>query len=286
MYIEESSINGTLQYRLEWSSDPIGPVIVFVNPLLTNIHLWDPVVLPLKKAFPNSRFLRCELPRQNNDSAGDGRKLNLDVLCEDIADLLEDLEIPKVHAVIGVGLGGTIALAFASRYPNLLDCFVACNFHVAVTEKAEPTWDSANRYSQIEPGKKHGMNGIEADKIVASWLPAHHRGSPLWQQVREMVASAPLESLEAGGFLYDESDSLRNIGVPALFISGSQGGSVPGEMAAYLEGEDRLGGCTVIEGAGHLPMLECPETFVGVIEPFLRGIPALGFSFNTGASCP
>jgi len=273
MYIEESSINGNLQYRLEWPSDPIGPVIVFINALLTNIHIWDPVVSLLKKTFPNSRFLRYELQRHKKDSASNSRKLNLDILCDDLADLLDDLEIPQVHAVIGVDLGGAITLAFASRYPDLLDRFVACNFHVAVTEKAEPTRDSANRHSQIEPGKNHGMDGIHTDKTVASWLPAHHRGSPLWQQVREMVTSAPLKSLEADVFAYDESDRLRSIRVSALFLSGSQDGSFPEEMAAYSEEmENGLVECTIIEGAGHLPMLECPKTFVGVIEPFLRSV--------------
>jgi len=272
MYIEESSINGNLQYRLEWSSDPTGPVIVFVNALLTNTHIWDPVILLLKKLFPSARFLRYELRSQNKDSAGNSRKLNLDILCDDLADLLEDLEIPKVHAVIGVDLGSAIALAFASRYPDLLDRLIACNFHIVATE--EPEY-SPNRYSRIESASKYGMNGIQADKVVTNWLPGDHRGSPLRRQVREMVASAPLESLEAGLCAYAEDDSLRGIRVPTLFISGSQDQAFPEEMAGYVdEMASGIAGSVVIEGAGHLPMLECPEKFVSAMECFLLDIPA------------
>ncbi|MCJ1245878.1 hypothetical protein MMC30_003082 [Trapelia coarctata] len=276
MYIEESSINGDLKYRLEWSSDPTGPVIVFVNALLTNIHIWDPVISLLKEIYPRYRFLRSELRPHNKDSAGNSRKLSLEILSTDLADLLEDLEIPKVHAVIGVGLGGAIALAFASRYPDHLNRLIGCNFDIAATEEPEPTWESPNWYSRIESARKYGMHGVQADKTVANWLPGDQRGSPLWRQVREMVASAPLESLEAGLFAYDEEDRLRSLMIPTLFISGSQDRMFPEEMKGYADRIARgMAESVVIERAGHLPMLECPERFVSVMEHFLLGVPAL-----------
>lgn len=49
---------GNLHYLLEGPAHTEAPVILFSNELVTNMHLWDPVVALLKELYPTYRFLR------------------------------------------------------------------------------------------------------------------------------------------------------------------------------------------------------------------------------------
>ena len=47
-----------LHYRLEGSMDVSSPVLVFCNGLNCDLHMWDATIAPLKRLFPDFRFLR------------------------------------------------------------------------------------------------------------------------------------------------------------------------------------------------------------------------------------
>ncbi len=83
--------------------------------------------------------------------------ITIDLLASDLADLLDDLHIPKVHAVIGVSLRGATALKFALKYPGRLDRFVACDFTARSPANAAQAWNS--RIAMAEKGTKQRWEG-------------------------------------------------------------------------------------------------------------------------------
>ncbi|MCJ1301751.1 hypothetical protein MMC08_004552 [Hypocenomyce scalaris] len=201
---------------------------------------------------------------------GTTKNVNLDVLSADIANLLVVLDIPKVHAVVGVGLGGLTALAFASRYPDKLDRFIACDFDLASTRNSESNWDSSLHYART-----YGMGGVGAAKLIANWFTADSRGSTQWESVRKMIASASLEGMEAAVrafYGYDETAKIGEIRVPGLFVVGAEDRVRPEEMGAFPEKMAKgMGRLEVVERAGHFPMMENTEAFVRAVEGFLGG---------------
>lgn len=54
---------------------------------------------------------------------GRGKPLNLSILPQEIEAILDALQIPNAHAVIGSGLGGTTAMTFAIQNPDRQDKF-------------------------------------------------------------------------------------------------------------------------------------------------------------------
>ncbi len=70
-------------------------------------------------------------------------------------------------------------------------------------------------------------------------------------------------------FEYDLTPKMRESGVKGMFVVGGKDGVLPGtmkEMAArYGSGVE----CVVVDGSGHLPMVERPEEVAGVITRFL-----------------
>ncbi|KAK9427730.1 hypothetical protein V1505DRAFT_19799 [Lipomyces doorenjongii] len=143
----------------------------------------------LKQEFPRFRFLRYDTRGYHQDSIGNAKEIDLTLLCADVANLMSMLRIPRAHSVIGVGLGGATALAFASRYPDRLDRFVACDFNIASNERMQLEWDSGILYAE--------SGNVLGNKAVAIWLTADSRGSPQWERVREMIAAASLDGFVA-----------------------------------------------------------------------------------------
>ncbi|KAK9319882.1 hypothetical protein V1517DRAFT_356861 [Lipomyces orientalis] len=253
----------TLHFRLEGSSDQESAVLV----LLTDMHIWDSAISLLKQEIPNVRFLRY----------GEWR--------HGLALLSRYGELPCVNQIVAVvietrlaagpfshrcWLGWRNGLAFASRYPDRLDRFVACDFNVASTKRQVSEWDSRLHY-----GKTYGMSGVLANKVVATWLTADSRGSPEWKSVRETVGSWSLDEFEATAkaqYSYDETENMRSIQIPSLFVVGSEDGTLPEVMSAFPD-KMRIGvsTCKEIRRSGHLPMRENASAFVIALTSFLAG---------------
>lgn len=69
----------------------------------------------------------------------------------------------------------------------------------------------------------------------------------------------------------DQQKTLRRANLPLLIIAGAEDRLVPVRRQDFAAQLAPYGKLTVIEGAGHLPMLEQPETVTAAIEAFLNG---------------
>ena len=92
-------------------------------------------------------------------------------------------------------------------------------------------------------------------------------------EVKEMVKTNSLEGFKKSVvalFEYDLKDEMKASKVKGMFLVGSGDGVLPGAMkemsAAYGSSGTEY---TVIDGAGHLPMVEKPEKFAEVVTKFL-----------------
>jgi homoserine O-acetyltransferase/O-succinyltransferase len=87
---------------------------------------WESVAGP-SRALDPTRFRILGIDYCDGGVTGDGRPREI-ISTHDQADalvaLLRRLAIPRVHAIIGASYGGMVALAFAERYPHLLERLV------------------------------------------------------------------------------------------------------------------------------------------------------------------
>ena len=274
-----------LHYRLEGSVNDSSPVLIFCNGLNCDLHMWDATVALLKQRLPNHRFLRygrsffIPSPRQVRmidlrvvDTRGyrlEGctKPLNLDVVTQDISALLDALLISKVHALIGVSMGGITTVAFASRYPNRLDRFVASDFHVVSDEANEVAWDT-----RVQFAKDHGMEAL-GKQSVERWFTPKSRDSPEWNKAISMVAAASPKGMESSAkvlYGYDETENMRGIRLPGLYVAGAQDGRCTGVMKEFVAANATNAEFREVEDSGHLPMIENVDGFVDCVEGFLR----------------
>ncbi|CAN8097776.1 unnamed protein product [Discula destructiva] len=268
--------NLTIPYQLEGNPDPKAPTVAFANSLLTSLHMWDPLVAILKRARPDLRILRYN-HRGRHAVPEPPTPTTLDMLADDLAALLAGLRIEKLHALVGVSMGGATTLQFALKYPGRLARFVACDFNVASSAANTAAWKE--RIALAESVGEGGAPGIRklAGVTVERWFHPHTMAAKPetvgW--MTEMVADNHVQGFRYGCqalWDYDMREEMKACRVPGLLVVGDGDGK--GALVKAMEGFKAGVGekgveLKIVPEAGHLPMSESPEAFWAAVEGFL-----------------
>ncbi|KAL2061325.1 hypothetical protein VTL71DRAFT_7598 [Oculimacula yallundae] len=270
-----------LPYRLEGSQEPDAPLIVLCNSILVDYKIWDGFLaaffaVPANKKYRVLRYLK----RGRNASCGT-QKITVDVLAADVITMLDALRVKKAAAVIGVSLGGCTTLNVALKYPDRVNYFISCD-----TSSKSPAGNSKAWGERIALSEKEGASSSSGEKIVGSelaeittrrwFVKESYDGGEMEKiclQVKDMVRDNSLEgfkkSVEAL-FEYDLKEEMKASKVKGAFVVGSADGVLPGTMKEMASAYGEEGAAyEVIEGAGHLPMVEKPENFAKVVTKLL-----------------
>jgi len=107
-----------LNYEVEGKGYPI----VFIHGLADKIEYWMPLTNDLKNDFKTICF---DLRGHGKTDLGN-QTPDIDLYAKDLFDLLNYLNIKKA-TFVGLSLGGSIAMNFAIKYPNLCSKLVIMN---------------------------------------------------------------------------------------------------------------------------------------------------------------
>ncbi|KXS99667.1 hypothetical protein AC578_9883 [Pseudocercospora eumusae] len=251
-----------LRYQLE--GNPADPVIVCVNSIMTNLHIWDDVARALIQGVNgktyrvlryNSRGYSQQISRMNQTT--------FDILADDLEYLLDRLSIQKAHAILGVSMGGVTSINFAIRHADMLEKFVACDCNVASSAANSQAW-----CERVELARSKGMAEL-ADVTVKRWFTPENHTSPNAKQVLSMAAQANLNGFEQNTLAlsnYDLKPHLSAIKAPGLLIAGECDGKIPEAMQNFGIPNTHF---KSIPNAGHLPFLENHDAFMNALAEFL-----------------
>ncbi|TAE32916.1 MAG: alpha/beta hydrolase [Cytophagales bacterium] len=189
---------------------------------------------------------------------------------EHVYSLLQSAQVEKA-VFIGHSMGGYIALAFAERHPNAVSGLVL--FHSTVF--ADDDERKAKRQAAMEQIEQEGSAsfiGETIPKMVAETTKAQHPN--LVESLQEIGSRIPPDALVTGiraiAARPDRSHVVRDATFPVLIIAGKNDAIIPfdksKEMATILNDK---GTFEVLEGAGHLGMIEQPERSLEILQAFL-----------------
>ncbi|KAF9517574.1 hypothetical protein BS47DRAFT_1290778 [Hydnum rufescens UP504] len=261
-------------------TNPKAPALLFINSILTNISLWSSVLPALTTTYTLITFDQ----RGHGGSSSPRTDSTIPRLAQDVACILDYLQIKQAHGVIGVSQGGATALSFAVQYPTRLRRLVVCDTQAASPVDNRAAW--AERIA-LAVRDENGMDTL-AELTTARWFPTP--GSPFikggkhFPILRDMIVGTPVQGfvrsapalqsydLRADGLIQTlKAESRKEDGMRILLLAGELDGKLPAGLKAL---RDEIGGDHVefqeIQGSGHLPMLDQPERWLGVVEPFLR----------------
>ncbi len=240
-----------------------GPPVVLLHAFPLDGRMWDEQRKTLAKTH------RVVVP----DLAGFGRsrdsapRASLDAHADDVAALLSTLGIARA-TVVGLSMGGYIALAFARRHPERL-----LGLGLADTRALPDSPEGrAARDQNIALVEREGVAPL-VERMLPKLLS--ERASPgVVDRVRAIGASQSAEGvISALSAMRDRPDStslLAHIDTPTAVIVGSLDAiSTSTEMRDMAERLPR-GDLTVVDGVGHLANLESALAFTGAVRKLLE----------------
>ncbi|KAK5651978.1 hypothetical protein OQA88_11521 [Cercophora sp. LCS_1] len=259
-----------IPYRLEGSPSHHAPTVALSNSLLTDLHMWDPLVEILKKERPDLRILRYDT-RGRHDIPSPPVPATLDIVADDLAGLLGALRIEKLHALVGVSMGGATTLKFALKYPGKLDRYVACDFNVASSDANTAAWKERIAVAEGPEGIAK-LAGITVERWFHPKTMTEKKDVAEWMV--KMVGENNVRGFRYGCqalWGYDMKEEMKGCKVKGLLVVGDGDGR--GALVKAMEGfKGGIGGSPelrLVKDAGHLPMCEAPEGFWDAVRDFL-----------------
>jgi 3-oxoadipate enol-lactonase len=236
--------------------------------------MWDPQWRTFQRAH---RVVRCDLRGFGRSPLAPGRYSHPG----DLIALLDELALGPA-ALVGVSLGGGVALQVAVARPDLVSALVLVGSGVRGHEWS----DSVTRaWEEEEAAFERGDLDAAVEVNLRTWVDGPHRSPDevdpdVRRKVGEMQRRA-LELYREGGadaeeeaLVPDIADRLGEISVPTLVLVGELDLDDIHAIADRLEREIPNTRSATIEGAAHAPTLEQPERFDEL---------ALGFLDEVGA---
>ncbi|KAH8712262.1 Alpha/Beta hydrolase protein [Phaeosphaeriaceae sp. PMI808] len=270
-----------LPYRLEGSTDPHAPLLVLINSILVDYQIWDDFVTNFLELTNNKyRVLRYSTRGRNALPTKSTSPINIDVLSADVITLLDALRAKKA-SLIGVSLGGATALNTSLLYPERISTFIACDTNAFAPPSNANAWNDrvtmCEKQGSTSPSNEPIVGTDLAEATVRRWfVPESYIDASLSskiERVKTMVAGNSLpgfrESVKAL-HQYDIRDKMAGFKGKGAFLVGAGDGVLPKTMKENMA--DRLGQgavLKVVEGAGHLPMVERPEEVARFASEFL-----------------
>lgn len=253
-------INGlTLHYALDGITD--GQPIVLIHSLGTDLRLWDGMIPKLSRY----RVLRFDL-RGHGLSDDASESFSIHDLASDVRELL-DLRQIDTAVIVGISVGGLIAMNFALRYSERVRSLILCD--TAPKIGTSTMWND-----RIAAVRQNGLAPI-ADAIVARWFtpdfaarqPAiHHAYRNLVTRTSSAGYTGMCEVLRDT----DLTAEIGNIQAKTLLICGALDVSTPPEGMRELAQAIPDARFVEIADAAHLPPVEHPDTMANLMIRFIE----------------
>lgn len=238
------------------------PTVVFANSLGTDLRIWDEVVARLDAGL---RILRYDL-RGHGLSEAPAAPYALDDHVGDLAALMDGWGV-RGALVIGLSVGGMIAMALAGRRADLARALVLSD--TAHKIGTREMWDA--RIAAIRQG---GIASI-AEPVLQRWFAMEFRAARPTDLAgyRNMLTRTPVE-----GYIgtcatvrdADLTDVAGKLALPALCLVGAEDGATPPDLVRSLADLLPNAHFEVVPRAGHLPCVEQPDMMAKHISTFAK----------------
>nr|MBC7246018.1 alpha/beta fold hydrolase [Chloroflexota bacterium] len=262
--------DGVVHYELAGPLD--GQPVVLIHGFSVPYYIWDPTFPALAEA--GFRPLRYDLYGRGFSDRPE-TEYTLDLFVRQALNLLQALGIERAVDVVGLSMGGPIAVSFADRYPERVRKLILIDPAglpfakpvlgniITLPWLGERLMDLLFERVMVNSQGNDFVHPERFPDFRAKYLPqTHYIG----------FRRAILSTLR-GDVLRDHSEVYRRVGKqgrPILLIWGRLDKTIPFEthrqVLAAMPGAD----FHAIEDAGHVPHYERPEVVNPILIEFLR----------------
>ncbi|MBI3647364.1 MAG: alpha/beta hydrolase [Actinobacteria bacterium] len=268
------SFDGT-ELAVRASGDPGAPTLLFVHGFSLDMTTWHEQWVDLSSEF------RCVLMDQRshgNSGQAAGGDVSTSAMAHDVAAVLDAVAPDRRVVLVGHSMGAMAILALAESRPELFGPRIAGVVLVgttsadllrgamgSVTELLRPRlgtfFIAARRMDRLRKAVLASPGDVSG-AIVRLTQFGPDAPSDLVNHVVSLAGRAQSHVWTdglAGLMEVDLRHAVRHVSVPALVVVGEHDRVTPPAAAVELAGELPKGSLVVLEGAGHMAMLERPR---------------------------
>ena len=193
----------------------------------------------------------------------------MDLLAHDVVALLDALRISKA-VIMGHSMGGYVTLAAWKLDPER---FLALGL-IASQAGADTEEGRQGRYKMADKVAAHGSKVVAEAMLPKLFSPDLPAEAPIvaWasQLILRTQPAGIIGSLKGMAERPDSGALLSEISVPVLILAGNQDQIVAPDKAKAMAAATRTATLTMVDHAGHMPMLEQPQATTAAIRNFLN----------------
>lgn len=241
------------------------PALILIHGYTFDHTMWNSVVVELGK---HTKVITPDLPGFG-DNPVEINEPSIDRMADDVASLFEFHHLS--HAVVvGMSMGGYVALSFADRHKTQIAGLglVSTQAHADAPEARE------GRRALIEKIRSTGIQpAIEA--LLPKLFAGKNGGNPdLAKFATEGAERAGVEglswALQAMATRPDRNSMLRTLHVPAVVIHGVDDKIIPAERARQMSDSIPDSKYVELPNVGHAAPLEAPKAVAGALLDLLK----------------
>ena len=264
--------NGINLHYLDWGS-PGSPVAVLLHGLRGHAHSWDDVSPALCGQY---RVLALDQRGRGETDWAPGGDYSGAAFVADLKDFCQALDL-ETFTLVGHSMGGRNSMAFAGRYPEMIERLVIVDIGPTVdprggqriTQELQSVPEEFDSFEDVV-AYMGGQNRFASDQVLRRRLQYATRQLPNgkigWRydlairEQRRNGTAAPAEDLWP---------LLPNINAPTLVVRGKETDLLPLEVAQKMVETLPKGQMVEIERAGHMVFEDNPEDFIAAVKDFL-----------------
>jgi pimeloyl-ACP methyl ester carboxylesterase len=228
------------------------------------------------QAMELADFVRVVAPdlRGHGESESVPGPYSMDLFVDDLAALLDVLEIRQKIVLCGLSMGGYVALAFYRKHAARMQALI-----LAATRAAgDSPQAQAGRDQAAETAKEKGVEAIVQSLLPKLLAPETLTNEPeLVERARSILRSTSLDGvlgdLAAMKTRPDSRPFLEDIRVPTLILHGTEDQLIPPQEAKEMQAAIPNARLQLVPQAGHLLNLEQPALFNAAVRSFISALP-------------
>jgi pimeloyl-ACP methyl ester carboxylesterase len=274
--------NRVLSYSLDTTPD--GPVVLLSNSLCAPYGAWDHVVKHLNEN--GYRTLRYDQPGHGLSSAPAALDTTFDSMADDVRFLLTKLDISKLHAWIGVSMGASAGVYFATKYPGVVGKLAICDtissspVNAGVEDAFGPRVAAAREANNLNATIQSTLERW----FGKAWLENNRQEA---HRMQTIMSGTSIDGFETcchalRSKTFDLRPLLAKVGASvedAVCVVGENDANLPQAMAGMRDsveegfkdaGKEKTIDLVVIEDAGHVCFVDGLQQFIQFMTAWLK----------------
>jgi 3-oxoadipate enol-lactonase len=255
--------------RIAYDDVGAGHAVLFIHGHPFNRSMWQPQVQALRWKY---RAIAPDLRGYGESSVGAETAVTLETMAADLVGLLDHLSVNRV-CVVGLSMGGQIAMEFGRAYPDRTAAAVlAATFPQAETpEGVELRRKVADRFVN------EGSAGPGSEMLTKLIGPASLKRMPsiaanVYQMMCATNPAGAAAAIRGRALRRDYRESLKAFRFPCMIVFGADDAYTTREQAEGMHAAVANSRLEIFEGIGHMPNLEDEDRFNRCLHQFLESV--------------